>query len=128
MTEERIRIICSGRVVVRNADGSTSRIQKHGEMAFPDLIASDGAISEVRTRQAPTKLTGRVEATVDDETVTGHLHSKTVVQADGHRGTNGTWRWRCPGCGLDKPMREDALRRWIAATPSRVLDLSLLAR
>lgn len=88
----------------------------HGRIDWPTLaLADDEAITEERTRRAPLAPgSGPTRA--------------AIVPAEGHRGANGTWRWRWPRCGRDRPLTENHLRAWMSATSGSDLDISLLPR
>ena len=116
MTEKRFSIMCTGR-------GS------HGRIDWPALIlAEDGTIRQEATRRAASPVRGTVDGTVDGEQVSGKLHHKAVVATENHRSEYGTWRWKCPRCGIDKPLSGQHLLTWMNLTSAGVLDVSHLPR
>jgi hypothetical protein len=101
MTEQRFSVVCT--------DGG-----RHGRIDWGEVIlADDDTIRQERTRQAPLA-TGR--------------RRKAVVRREDHRSDRGTWRWKCPRCGIDVPLSDDHLRAWMKATPGLVLDISVISQ
>lgn len=115
MASKRYKVVCTDR-------------KRHGRIDFPDLIMrEDGSISESATRTGSAALPpGSRLITQDGEEVPGLLPHRAVLRAEGHRAPHGTWRWECPSCGRDVPVKEANLRRWMEDTNSTVLDISLI--
>src|SRR3954462_5361413 len=102
MSEKRFSVRCTGRGA-------------HGRITWPDLIlADDDTLREGPTRLAPL--------------AAGQSRRKALIRAESHRTRNESWHWRCPRCGIDRPLTEDHLRAWMKTQSSGVLDISLLPR
>lgn len=112
MTERLFEVVCT-------------RGGEHGRMSFPSLILhADGSITEAATRVGRAPIAGAVEGVDEDgEVVTGVTPRKSILPAESHRTGHGTWRWKC-SCGLDVPVKEKNLRRWMEATQHAVFDIS----
>lgn len=105
MDDRRFHIICTGK-------------GRHGQIRWSDLILrDDGSVEQAPARQAPLK---------DD--AGRPVLRKAIVPTEIHRSATGTWRWRCPKCGIDKQLPETRLLQWMRDTRVGTLDLSLTPR
>src|SRR5215213_3531929 len=116
--DRRFKVICT-------RQNRRTKAKQHGRMNFPDLILhEDGTITEATTRTGRSPIPGPIEGTTDDGTIAQEwLPGKAIVNASSHKTDHGTWRWKC-SCGLDVPVKDENLRRWMRDTPTAVFDIS----
>lgn len=116
-SDRKFQVVCTGRGT-------------HGQISWPELtLTEDGNIVEKRYRSAPvpTEIRGKT-VHVEGDSKPAVVSRKMPVEATQHRSEAGTWRWRCPRCGIDRPLLDENLRRWMRATQSDMLDISHLPR
>lgn len=112
----RFAVVCTG-------NGS------HGRIEFSRLtLAADGTITEAVTRIGKSPVQGTVVALEDGEPTSDEVWHRAVMPASSHRALNGTWRWKCRRCSIDRPLAESRLRELLRDTPTDVLDVSHLPR
>jgi len=101
-------VVCTGR-------------STHGRIAFSALtLTGGGEIQQAKHRTGASPVAGSVDGV--------RVHHRAVLPAASHRAANGTWRWKCPRCGIDRPLTGQRLRLWMQATHGDILDISLLPR
>jgi hypothetical protein len=115
----RLQVICTGK-------------GEHGRIVAAELdVADDGTVSEVLVRRGRSPIRGKGTAAIGGRELPVNITARMTVTTESVIGANGTLRWRCPKCKLDRPLSGENLRRLSAhqiALASNCLDLSKLPR
>ena len=115
---ERITVCCTGKGT-------------HGRIDWDrfDVIRDD--IEHVTTRRGRSPLRGEGTAQEDGRQIPISIGARMIVPATPSRADHGTWRWKCPKCGRDRPLTDANLRAaliLLARNGEPVLDISRLPR
>ena len=116
MTAHRVTVVCTDK-------GS------HGRIAWDQFDVTGEHIIHIATRRGQSALRGKGTAQADGRQVRISVGARMIVPVASSQAENGTWRWRCPKCGRDRPLTEANLRKALvvlARNGAPVLDISLI--
>jgi hypothetical protein len=101
----------------------------HGRIDFDSFTVDGGNIEHVNVRRGRSPIQGQGTAVEDGAELPISIGARMVVPVKPAQADNGTWRWRCPQCGRDRPLANANLRKallGLAANSVLTLDVSLL--
>lgn len=116
MTSTTISVICTGKGT-------------HGRIDFDHFTVSGEDIEHVNVRRGRSPVQGSGTALEDGKEIPISVGARMTVPVEPSQGDNGTWRWRCPQCGRDKPISNAKLRKALiqmAAAGLPTLDVGQL--